>query len=159
MANLSHSHSLLLVAILITISITAIKCEILIRKEEVAKLGNSSKKPETLSNSSTTSTSRRHPRNNEFKKLYIWAVVTLVTIFVVLFIWFAYELTQDCIKDEEEEQDRSLYLPLYSEEEEEDDINLGDTVYGSNVQSNPENLRSEVSQMESKRDQKETVQK
>ena len=72
----------------------------------------------------------------------------MITILVVLLIWFAYEMIQDCIKDEEEEQDRSLYLPLYLEEEEEDNINSGDTIYEPNVEGNAQNTRSELSRVE-----------
>lgn len=94
------------------------------------------------------STRSAYTRKKDFRKLYIWSLVILITILVVLFIWYAYEMTQDCIKDEEEEQDRSLYLPLYPEEEEERDINLSDNVYNSNVPSNVQNTRPELSKTE-----------
>lgn len=102
----------------------------------------------TTLGASTTSHVEGSTHSREFNNSYIWATVVLITILVVVFIWFAYEMTQDCIKDEEEEQDRSLYLPLYSEEEEEEDIIIGDTIYGSNVQNDENGTRSELSKIE-----------
>lgn len=56
-------------------------------------------------------------------------------------------MTQDCIKDEEEEQDKSLHLLSYLEKDEEDN-NLGDTIYGSKVEGNAQNTRSQISRVE-----------
>ena len=102
--------------------------------ETAIKNGTAAKSETSSTKSSFLVPQKGDSRRYEFRKVFILAIVILITILVVSIVWFAYEMTQDCVKDEEEEQDRSLYLPLYSEEEEEGDIKLVDTIYGSNVE-------------------------
>lgn len=146
---MAHSSSLFVcvsISIGIALPLVSVNCENITNSSN-ENLGNVS--PTTNDYNTTLSTPRKEYTNkNEFRRLYIWSLVILITILVVLFIWYAYEMTQDCVKDQEEEQDRSLYLPLYSEEEEERDINLGDSVFHSNIPSNVQSSRSELSKIE-----------